>query len=175
VKLAQRKGGHFMDELLKAIPSLLGVLIGGLLTFLIQQNSLKKQQEWERNKIIVDNYERETTSKLEIYNKILNLDSTKIIYETTHQTGETRLIVNNYNEFIRPLLFQSYHLLDEEVANEVDTIEEIFERQFVMEEEDPDDKNTLCKSYLNIISVIRKQFKVFRKSRKELIDKFNTD
>ncbi|CJB12149.1 Uncharacterised protein [Streptococcus pneumoniae] len=36
-----------MEELIKALPSLLGVVVGGLITFFIQQATIRKQQEWE--------------------------------------------------------------------------------------------------------------------------------
>lgn len=40
-----------MDELLKALPSLLGVVVGGLITFFIQNRTIRKQQKWEREKM----------------------------------------------------------------------------------------------------------------------------
>lgn len=34
-----------VDELLKALPSLLGVIVGGLFTFFIQQSIIREQQK----------------------------------------------------------------------------------------------------------------------------------
>lgn len=50
---------------------------------------------------------------------------------------------------MRPLLFDIFHLLDEKVVINVNYIEDIYERQFVMEEESPGDKEILSNSYIN--------------------------
>lgn len=39
-----------MNELIKAVPSLVGVVVGGLITFFIQQATIRKQQEWDRKR-----------------------------------------------------------------------------------------------------------------------------
>ncbi|WP_233193549.1 hypothetical protein [Sporosarcina sp. P3] len=70
----------------------------------------------------------------------------------------------NYTEHIRPLLFDIFHLLDEKIVTNVNCIEDINERQFVMEEEAPGDKEALSNSYLEILGLINEQFKELRKS-----------
>lgn len=93
------------------------------------------------------------------------------ILEIDLHNGPTDLNQKNYNEHIRPLLFDIFHLLDDEIAKEVNYIEDIFERQFVMEEEDPSDGEDLSNSYLKIINLIKEQFKELRESKKGLRNK----
>ncbi|WP_233193548.1 hypothetical protein [Sporosarcina sp. P3] len=61
-----------MDELFKALPSLLGVIIGGLITFFIQQSIVRKQQKWDREKMKIDKFHQEQTIKFQTFNKYSN-------------------------------------------------------------------------------------------------------
>lgn len=157
-----------MELFINALPSLLGVVVGGLITFFIQQSSIKKQQVWEREKMELDNFQKDEDRKFETYNKILQADGDHVIHDINHHTGAGILQTKAYNEHIRPLLFEIYHLLDEKVADEVENIENVFERQYIMEEEDPTDKEVLSKSYLKIISLIKQEFKNLRSSKRKV-------
>ncbi|MGY6211457.1 hypothetical protein ACXEO8_15925 [Cytobacillus firmus] len=157
-----------MELFINTLPSMLGVVVGGLITFFIQQSSIKKQLEWEREKMELDNFQKDEDRKFETYNKILQADGDHIIHDINYHTGAGKLQTKAYNEYIRPLLFDIYHLLDEDVAEEVENIENVFERQYIMEEEDPTDKEVLSKSYLKIISLIKQEFKNLRSSKRKV-------
>lgn len=157
-----------MSEIIKMILPLVGVVVGGLITFFIQQSVIRKQQKWDREKIEIDNFKKGETKKLETYNRILEVDAIYIIHIHDHHTGKGTLKIKNFNQYVRPLLFEIFHLLDEEVANSLNNIEEICERQRVMEDDYPDDYEKLSDNYINIISEIKKQFRQYRESNKRL-------
>ncbi|MFK9119087.1 hypothetical protein ACJEBK_19690 [Peribacillus frigoritolerans] len=158
-----------MDDLLKALPSLIGVVIGGLITFFIQRSTIKKQQKWDREKLRIDNFYKSEAEKFKTYNKILEIDATvEIHHHYDSIEGGYRLDLKKYFTYVRPLLFEIFHLLDDEVATEVNKIEYIFEREYMTGEEQPSDKKNLSDSYLKIIKLIKQQFKEYRKSNANL-------
>lgn len=157
-----------MNELLKALPSLLGVVVGGLITFLIQQVTLRKQQNWDRKKLELDKFYKDEDRKFQAYNKILQMDGTYRIHTIDHHTGDGELDEKNYNEYIRPILFDIFHLLDENIAKQVNRIEEIYERQYAMEEANPDDDEKLSKHYLTILQLIKHEFNELRKLKEKI-------
>ncbi|CAH0321855.1 hypothetical protein SRABI84_05299 [Peribacillus simplex] len=154
-----------MDDFIKTLG---GVVVGGLITFLIQNHSIRKHQKWEREKIQIDNHDKDQSEKFKKYNKILELDGTYAIHTINLHTGG-RLHRKPYVEHIRPILFEIYHLLDEEIANELNNIEEIYERQHVLEEAEPTDKSNLSNSYAKIISAIRQKFKEYREANQNIM------
>ncbi|MHA6261522.1 hypothetical protein ACXYMX_16805 [Sporosarcina sp. CAU 1771] len=145
-------------------PSLLGVIIGGLITFFIQQSIVRKQQKWDGEKMKIDKFHQEQTIKFQTFNKILQLNGSYEVLEHNIHYGR-ELNQNKYTEHIRPLLFDIFHLLDETIVTNVNSIEDINERQFVMEEKAPSDKEALSNSYLEILRLINEQFKELRKSK----------
>ncbi|MCM3225937.1 hypothetical protein [Terribacillus saccharophilus] len=153
-----------MDELIKAIPSLLGVLVGGLITFFVQNTTVRKQQKWEREKIEWDRQYQEQTLKFETFNKILQLDRTHLVLEYDLHRGP-ELNRKKYVTHIKPLLFDVFHLLNEEMVSRIDIIEDIFEEWYVMEEPSPGDDEKLTESYKRIIELINLQFKEQRESK----------
>jgi hypothetical protein len=153
-----------MDELLKALPSLLGVLIGGLITFLIQNVTIRKQQKWDREKLELDKFYQEQTIKFQTFNKILQLNGLYTVLEHDIHYGP-ELNQEYYTKHIRPLLFDIFHLLDEKIVAHVNYIEDTYERQFVMEEAAHGDREHLRDSYIKILELINKQFKELRKSK----------
>ncbi|MFY0762136.1 hypothetical protein AB1K32_25380 [Metabacillus dongyingensis] len=157
-----------MNEILNMALPLVGVVLGGVITFVIQQSSIRKQQEFEREKIKIDNFYKEEIRKFETYNKILQIDGIYRIHDKSHHQGASELNRDNYNEYMRPVLFDIFHLLDEEIAEEVNNIEDIYERQAVMEEADEFDQEKLSNSYEKIILLIKQQFKKHRESKRNL-------
>ncbi|AIF68139.1 hypothetical protein GZ22_16875 [Terribacillus saccharophilus] len=153
-----------MEELLKALPSLLGVLIGGLITFFVQNTTVRKQQKWEARKIEIDIYYKEQTLKFQTFNKILQLNRFCNVLEYDIHYGP-ELNEKNYRKHIRPLLFDIFHLLENSLAKDINNIEEIYERQHAVGEEYSEDKKALSESYQNIIKSINGQFKLLRESK----------
>lgn len=158
------------DDISTALLSLAGVVIGGMITFGIQTFTIRKQQKFEREKLELDNLFKEETTKFQTFNKILQLDGSYSILDIDLHYGP-ELNQENYNEHIRPLLFEIFHLLDDEIVKEINNIEAIYESQYVMEDENPEDKESLSQSYLSILHMIRNQFNDLRKTRKNKLSK----
>lgn len=146
------------------VASLLGVIVGGFITYYVQKHSIEEQQQFESEKIKNEEIRKNEEIKIKAYNKILHLSSTYIISEREHHTGRTELYGDRFIEHIQPILYEIYHLLDDEIANEFDYIETSFERMYVMGPEEKD-KWLLGESYSKILAKIRKEFEDIRNSR----------
>ncbi|MFS8601535.1 hypothetical protein LRO89_02930 [Priestia megaterium] len=157
-----------MSELIKALPSLLGVIVGGLITFFIQQITIRKQQSWEKEKLNLDNFYKGEATKFKTFNKILQLHVEHSIIGVDIN-DEPVLNKTNYIEHIRPLLFEVYHLLSEDMAKEIDFIEDMFEMQTITSAIDEFDTEFSTHSYLKILNLIRKEFKSLRTSKKKFL------
>lgn len=59
-------------------------------------------------------------------------------------------------------------MLDENIAKQVNRIEEIYERQYAMEEADPGDDERLSKHYVTILQLIKHEFNELRKSKEKI-------
>lgn len=154
-------GNIFSNSL---VASLLGVTVGGFITYYAQKHSIERQQQFEREKIEREENQKNQEIKIKAYNKILQLSSTHIISELEPYTGQTELYGNKYFEHIQPILYEIYHLLDNKIAKEFDYIETTFERIYIMGPEE-EDKWLLGESYSKILTGIRKEFENIRNSR----------
>ena len=59
---------------------LVGVLIGGLITYFVQTKSIKEKQNFEREKIRNENVQRDKEIKFQAYNKVLLNDGVESIH-----------------------------------------------------------------------------------------------
>jgi len=148
---------------ISSVLPLLGVIIGGLITFYIQKNSLGKTHAFEREKIRLDNIAKDEEEKFKAYNRILLNNALHKVWEWDPNKGG-EIDYAKYIKYIRPVLFDVFHLLDKKVADELDFIEQVYERQHYEEDEQIDDRKDLSDSYLNIIAIIKQQFKNHRES-----------
>ncbi|PED17648.1 hypothetical protein [Bacillus toyonensis] len=154
-----------MDELIKALPSLLGVVVGGLITFFIQQATIQKQQEWDRKKMELDTHNKNEARKFEVFSQILHAHAKHIVLEYSMH-GPPQLNEVKYSKYIRPLLYEIYHLLDYEIVGKIEKIEYIHEKQFAMEVDEDGDMEVVTENYEEIIKIIKQDFNSLRKSRK---------
>ncbi|WP_422123720.1 hypothetical protein DHX103_02605 [Planococcus sp. X10-3] len=145
------------DVMNMALP-LVGVLIGGWITYLVQTKAIKENQTFELNKIKQENIQKDNEIKFQTYNKILLRDGTYRILVWDNHNGY-KLIRDNYVEYVRPLLFEIYHLLEKEIADEFNNIEDIYDRQLGEEEPQVGDKEALSDSYKNIIERIKRRYR----------------
>ncbi|MFJ7746694.1 hypothetical protein [Peribacillus sp. NPDC097295] len=146
------------------IASLLGVTVGGFITYIVQRRSIEKQQQFEREKIQNEEHKKNQEIKIRAYNKILHLSSVHIISEWDHHNGQTELYSDKFIEHIQPILYEIYHLLDNDTAKDFDYIDGIHERMSYDGAEE-EDKWFLGAAYARIISNIRKEFGNIRNSR----------
>ncbi|MEH7126518.1 hypothetical protein V7127_25330 [Bacillus sp. JJ1773] len=150
-------------EIIKDALPLLGVIVGGLITFLVQNNSIRKNQRFEREKLQKDELNKKDEKKFQVFNEILHLN-TKLRVQTHDMRYGPELDEKKYVEHIRPLLYEIYHLLSEEIINEVEKIEDVFDRQYALEEEAEDDAELLGQTYRKIIFLIKQEFKAHREA-----------
>ncbi|EJV49972.1 MULTISPECIES: hypothetical protein [Bacillus cereus group] len=153
-----------MDELIKALPSLLGVVVGGLITFFIQQATIRKQQEWDRKKMELDTHNKNEARKFEVFSQILHAHAKHIVLEYSMH-GPPQLNEVKYSKYIRPLLYEIYHLLDYTIVGKIEKIEHIHEKQFAMEVDEDGDIEIVTENYEEIIKIIKQDFNSLRKSR----------
>lgn len=95
-------------ELLNAVTPLLGVLIGGVITYCFQN-----QLETNREK------RRERTEKIKAYSQILKIDVNTPLLHGAPSHIANGFIWETYEEKVRPLLFDNLHLFEQSL---VDTI-----------------------------------------------------
>ncbi|MEK4780271.1 hypothetical protein NST86_28800 [Bacillus sp. FSL L8-0199] len=99
---------------------------------------------------------------LEIYNRILKVN------------GENNVIIDNggapeefdftvYQKEVRPILYEKYHLLHDEVAMLVAGIDEAIRRCEFFEEAERSDHVELCEKYYRLIRTIKQNIFNFRK------------
>lgn len=147
-----------IENIINNVLPLFGVLIGGLITYVVQSKSIKETQKFEQKKIINEKNQRDEEIKFKAYNKVLLNDGVEPIHIwDMHHGGE--LDYKNYVKYVRPELYNVYHLLDKEIAKELIKIENIFARQNAWEEADEGDQESLSQSYLNIINTIKQKYK----------------
>lgn len=88
--------------------SLLGVIIGGLITYLTQSRiaNLQVKRDIEKEKRAKD------IEKLEFYGAILKLDGENMMFKKENSSSDFFLFdYELYNEKIRPLLYSKIHIL----------------------------------------------------------------
>lgn len=100
--------------------------------------------------------------KIEAYNKILSENNNTQIVEWNHYTDETTFKSERFEQLIRPLLYNSFHLLEQDIAIAVVNIDNLLMKWEVMGEGDEEDEKVLNENYLKIISSIERQLTEYR-------------
>ncbi|AAP09543.1 hypothetical protein [Bacillus cereus] len=161
-----------LKEFIQAIGPVFTVLSTLAAVWLTQKGNRTTQKNLLEQQIIRDEIKEkrnELKETLEVYNKILKVDgeSTVVIDED----GKLREFdFNIYQEEVRPILYEKYHLLHDEVAKIVACIDLDIKRCKLFGEAEDSDHYGLCKDYDNLIRNIRKNIYDFRKegSREEM-------
>ncbi|PHA89467.1 hypothetical protein [Bacillus toyonensis] len=101
---------------------------------------------------------------LEIYNRILkvNGERTVIIDRGTYGALD-EFDFKLYEKEVRPILYEKYHLLHDEVAMQVNGIDEIIRKCQFFEEVERIDHVQCCEKYSRIIRTIKQNIYNFRK------------
>lgn len=148
------------------------LLIGSLLTSFTQNRMFKRQRLWDQAKMdkqleqeMIKNEAQfardQMLKKLDLYNKILRVDIENEIFHREHH-GEVTFYTEKYERLVRPLLYESFHLLSGKVAKSVESIENVIGRQHFYEEAEPDDDEIFTEHYILIISEIKDELELFR-------------
>ena len=156
-----------LSEVMSMILPLIGVVIGGLITYFVQTKTIRENHKHERKKIEDENIKKEKELKYQAYNQILLNDAIESINTYDFHYG-WELNYNKYAENVRPILFKVFHLLDEKVADELLKIENTYAKIEAMGEPEDGDKESLGESFNTIKKVIRDSYKDEFDKRKNL-------
>ncbi|MEY9978742.1 hypothetical protein [Lysinibacillus sp. RC79] len=149
------------------VASLSGVVVGGFITYYVQKHTVEKQQQFEREKMEKEEMKKNENTKIKAYSNILYLSSTHNVSEWEHHTGETELYSDKFIEHIQPILYEVYHLLNDEIAKEFDFIEGKHAEMRTMGPED-DEEWFLGAAYERMVNEIKKELEEIRNSRSSL-------
>ena len=147
-----------LSEVMSMILPLIGVVIGGLITYFVQTESIKENHKHELKKIEEENIKKNREMKYQAYNQILLNDAMKSINIWDMHHG-WELDYNKYADYVRPILFNVFHLLDEKVADELLKIENIYSKIEAIGEPEDGDENSLGESFNKIKIAIRHSYK----------------
>ena len=153
----------FIDRHITSIFTVFGTLggafIGGYLTSNSQKNILKEKIQWDKEKE-KKNQAKET---FEVYNNVLEIDGVTQIIE--HNGGHRmEFLEEEYNAHIRPVLFEKFHQLHEDVAGAVDRIDRSLSYYNFHEEITKEEEGRLAKEYFDLIQSIRSHLENYRKN-----------
>ncbi|MGD6835484.1 hypothetical protein ACQCVL_02670 [Bacillus thuringiensis] len=154
-----------LKEFIQAIGPVLTVISTLAAVWLTQRGNRKTQKNLLEQQIIRDEIKErrnELKETLEVYNKILKVDGENAV--VIDEDGKLKEFdFNIYQKEVRPILYEKYHLLHDEVAKIVTCIDHDIKRcQFFGEVEDRDHYG-FCKDYDDLIKNIRKNIYDFRK------------
>lgn len=170
----------------KVLP-LITLIVGSLLTFLIQNFILHRQRSWDAKKLALQfdqeqskmdkqfNYELEKQErqfareqllkKMDVYNKILRaIEESQVVEWPRHHLEEPHFNHRVYEEKIKPLLYESFHLLNKQVAEAVIRIDDMLGKWNYFEEADEGDPEQISEDYHLIKKIIVDELEDFRKT-----------
>lgn len=99
---------------------------------------------------------------LEIYNRILKIDGESIVIIDNGGAPE-EFDFNVYQKEVRPILYEKYHLLHEEVAERVALMDQVIKNCNFFQEVEREDHMELCGNYNRLIRIMRRSIYSFRK------------
>ncbi|MFB9274899.1 hypothetical protein [Cohnella cellulosilytica] len=117
---------QWIGNLITAIATVAASAIGFYAAIRINKNSLSNERDklndqllWEKQKIESELIREQINKKYEIYNQILKVSGE--VYVLIHDP--TDFHYKNYFDNIRPLLYQNYHLIDDDIRKLVRDID----------------------------------------------------
>lgn len=153
----------FLDKniaiIMAPVGAIVGAFIGGYLTSKSQKNNITRQIEWDK----IKDQKQHLKEALEIYNKILEVDGSKHIVE--HNGGhQLEIVLDEYTSHVRPVLYEKFHQLHQDVAEKVSSIDYEIERCNFAEELTDEDSEQLAEMYLDLIVMIKLHLQNYRKN-----------
>lgn len=157
-----------LKEFIQAIGPVLTVISTLAAVWLTQKGNRTTQKNLLEQQIIRDEIKEkrnELKETLEVYNKILKVD------------GENTVIINEdgkleefdfdiYQKEVRPILYEKYHLLHDEVAERVALMDQVIKSCNFFQEVEREDHMELCVNYNRLIRIMRLNIYNFRKDDK---------
>ena len=138
---------EIIDSLIPVISALGGAVVGGYFTRKNQKELYNRQIYLESEK-----EKRELLNEtLSVYNKILKVDGEEILI--SHIGGsQYEFEIEIYNDRVRPILYEKYHILHSDVAKLIRTIDDVIQKCVHNEEVEDMDNAILMRDYSKIIS-----------------------
>lgn len=157
-----------LKEFIQAIGPVLTVISTLAAVWLTQKGNRTTQKNLLEQQIIRDEIKEkrnELKETLEVYNKILKVD------------GENTVVINEdgkleefdfdiYQKEVRPILYEKYHLLHDEVAERVALMDQVIKSCNFFQEVESEDHMELCGNYNKLIRIMRLNIYNFRKDDK---------
>lgn len=119
---------QWIGNAITAIATLSASALAFFGAYKINKNNLKnestkfqKQIDWEREKLQIDFQRNDYINKLKVYNRVLKIDGEVTIITSYPVEFEFK----NYQGKVRPLLFEEYHLLDQDIKDIVREIDNV--------------------------------------------------
>lgn len=145
---------NFLTILITAVSGIGGAFIGAYFTRKSQLDLLIREENKEKRQV--------QKEALEIYNRVLKVDGESIV--TIPVGGPiVEFDLKIYQDEIRPILFEKYHLIHDDVAKIVSEIDAIVQQCNFNEEITKEDHDDLCHKYYSLIDNIKKHIYDFRK------------
>ncbi|PHB34493.1 hypothetical protein COE86_17640 [Bacillus toyonensis] len=136
--------------------------------YLTQLWSRKTQKDLFEQQVIRDEKKEkrnELKETLEVYNKILKIHGeNSVVIDVADKLEEFDF--NVYQKEVRPILYEKYHLLQEEVAERVALMDQVIKNCNFFQEVEREDHIELCGNYNRLIRIMRQNIYNFRKEDK---------
>ncbi|MEM5633387.1 hypothetical protein COJ11_14690 [Bacillus cereus] len=136
--------------------------------YLTQLWSRKTQKDLLEQQVIRDEKKEkrdELKETLEVYNKILKIHGeNSVVIDVADRLAEFDF--NVYQKEVRPILYEKYHLLHEEVAERVALMDQVIKNCNFFKEVEREDHIELCGNYNRLIRIMRQHIYNFRKEDK---------
>jgi len=136
-------------QVINFILPLIGVVVGGMITYLTQISYLNKQFKTEKLKDL----EGKNTTRLLVYNEILKLDGENLM-RLTDEYGYAEFNGKIFIEKFRPHFYSNFHLIHQEIANKLIEMDSILIAERIYEGEVIEESANLLPLYDDILDLI---------------------
>lgn len=137
--------------------TILGYYLNNKLNSKSEKEKFERQKEWEREKINIEYSNKQNDLKFKVYNTILKLDGEVSIL--TYHPRRPEFDHNQFEKIIRPVLFDNYHLLDQDVRETINAIDYTLKKGAFFEELEEEEQELLANNYSKLIDRIDSHYK----------------
>ncbi|MGE7952171.1 hypothetical protein [Lysinibacillus xylanilyticus] len=137
------------------IGTISGAILGAFISSKTQKNVISKQIEWDKVKM----RNLQVNETMEVYNKVIEMDGSIFVIEHRNRLA---IDLDEYTKKVRPLLFEKFHQLHQDIADKVTLMDDIIEICNFEEELSDDNSESLAQIYLDIISAIKLHLEEYR-------------
>ncbi|PGS28388.1 hypothetical protein COC59_05175 [Bacillus cereus] len=148
---------EFIPNIITGVCTLAGALGGVLWT----QRGNRKLLELQIKRDEMKEKRNELKETLEVYNQVLKINGENAVIDYDNN-GFSKLDLNVYQQKIRPILYEKYHLLHDEVAKMVTDMDSIIGHMYFGGEDRTEHMN-LSDKYNKLIENIKQKIRDFRK------------